>query len=148
MLRGTPNLVEAFRNEDRPTNGYAYVLRAEPAYAKERGVAPSALTNAIIKALEAEGIKQSRANWLLPAHSVFQAKNAYGGGYPWSAEHTRPDISYDLEQYPVSQACVDSCMWHVYNHRPPNGTEQIDALSHGVRKVFSQLDEVPVDGER
>ena len=56
-----------------------------------------------------------------PAHSVFQAKNAYGGGYPWSAEHTRDDISYDLDQFPVAQRCIDSCMWNVNNHRPPNG---------------------------
>ena len=88
-----------------------------------------------------------RANWLLPAHSVFQAKNAYGGGYPWSAEHTRDDISYDLAQFPVSQACIDTCMWNVYNHRPPNGAAQVDALAAAIRKVFTHLDDVPVAEE-
>ena len=72
-------------------------------------------------------------------------KNAYGGGYPWSAAHTRQDISYDLTQYPVSQACIDACLWNVNNHRPPNGSEQIEALAKAVRKVFTQLDEVPVE---
>jgi dTDP-4-amino-4,6-dideoxygalactose transaminase len=144
-LAGTPNLLPAFRTEERPTNGYAYVLRADPACAWSRGVSASALTDGIAAALTAEGARVSRANWLLPAHSVFQAKNAYGGGYPWSAAHTRQDISYDLTQYPVSQACIDACLWNVNNHRPPNGSEQIEALAKAVRKVFTQLDEVPVE---
>ncbi len=144
-LSGTPNLVPAFVSDDRPTNGYAYILRADPAYAKERGVGLSDLTNGIVNALKAEGTKFSRANWLLPAHSVFQAKNAYGYGYPWSAEHTRPDISYDLSQYPVSQACIDTCLWNVYSHRPPNGAEQIEALAGAIRKVFTALDDIPID---
>lgn len=147
QLDGTPNLVPAFGSDERPTNGYAYVLRADPQVATERGIAAGRLTNGIVAALAAEGVRLSRANWLLPAHSVFQAKNAYGGGYPWSAEHTRDDISYDLAQYPVSQACIDSCMWNVNNHRPPNGPAQIDALASAIRKVFTQLDDVPVEAE-
>jgi dTDP-4-amino-4,6-dideoxygalactose transaminase len=144
LLEGVPNLVPAFRSADRPTNGYAYVLRVEPAYARARGVGLSDLTSGIVEALRAEGVPFSRANWLLPAHSVFQAKNAYGYGYPWSAEHTRLDISYDLSQYPVSQACVDTCLWNVYTHRPPNGPAQVEALAAAIRKVFANLDQVPV----
>ena len=105
----------------------------------------SKLTDGVVEALKAEGVRVSRARWLLPAHAVFQAKDAYGGGYPWSAEHTRPDISYDLGQYPVAQDCVDTCLWNVYNHRPPNKREQIEALANALRKVFENLDQVPVD---
>ena len=144
MLDGTPNLAPSFKCDDRPSNGYAFVLRVEPEYARARKVGLSDMTNGIAKALAAEGVKQSRANWLLPAHSVFQAKDAYGKGYPWSAEHTRPDISYDVSQFPVAQDCVDTCLWNVYNHRPPNGPEQIEALAGAIRKVFSALDDVPV----
>ena len=143
QLAGTPHLVPAFQSADRPTNGYAYVLRVEPSAAESLGVALGDLTSGIVEALGAEGVKFSRANWLLPAHSVFQAKNAYGGGYPWSAEHTRRDISYDLSQYPVSQACIDTCLWNVFSHRPPNGKEQIVALATAIRKVFSHLDQIP-----
>ncbi len=145
-LSATPHLVPAFHTHERPTNGYAYVLRADPDVAQARGVDGSVMTNSLVAALGAEGVRVSRANWLLPAHSVFQAKNAYGDGYPWSAEHTRPDISYDLDQFPVSQACIDSCMWNVNNHRPPNGAEPIDALAAAIRKVFTQLDDVPIQG--
>jgi len=144
QLGAAPHLVPSFASVDRPTNGYAYVLRVDPAYARERGVSLRQLTEGIVKALGAEGVRVSIANWLLPAHAVFQAKNAYGKGYPWSAEHTRPDISYDLSQYPVAQDCIDTCLWNVFNHRPPNGREQVDALAAAVQKVFGQLDAVPL----
>lgn len=143
-LSGTPHLVRSFASDDRPTNGYAYVLRTDPNYATQRGVSLSAVTNGIVAALQAEGINVSRANWLLPAHAVFQAKDAYGKGYPWNAEHTRPDISYDLAQYPVAQQCIDTCLWNVFNHRPPNGFEQVDMLAEAVRKVYEHLDQVPM----
>jgi perosamine synthetase len=144
QLAGTPHLVPAFHTTDRPTNGYAYVLRVTPATAQDLGVDLSTLTTGIAEALGAEGVRFSRANWLLPAHSVFQAKNAYGGGYPWSAAHTRADISYDLAQYPVSQRCIDTCLWNVFSHRPPNGAPQIDALAGAIRKVFTHLDQIPL----
>jgi len=79
---------------------------------------------------------------LLPAHAVFQAKNAFGHGAPWG--YARPEISYDLGQYPVAQDCVDTCLWNVNTHRPPNGELQIRALAEAVRKVFTNLDQVPV----
>ena len=61
-LEGTPHLVRSYSTDDRPTNGYAYVLRVEPAYAKARGVALSPLTDAIAAALKAEGAPFLRAN--------------------------------------------------------------------------------------
>ncbi len=143
-LTGTPHFVRPFTSEARPTNGYAYVLRADPAYAEQRGVALSDLTNAIVAALKAEGLTTSRAKWLLPAHAVFQAKNAYGKGSPWTDGHTKRDVSYALDQYPVAQQCVDTCLWNVNTHRPPNGDEQLDAFAAAVRKVFENLDDVPV----
>lgn len=144
-LSGTPNLVRSFTSEDRPTNGYAYVLRVEPAYAERRGVPLRKITEGIVAALKAEGVNFSIANWLLPAHAVFQAKNAYGKGEPWTSAFARKDVSYDLSQYPVSQQCIDTCLWGVFNHRPPNGPEQINALANAIRKVFENLDDVPVE---
>ena len=145
LLAGTPDLVRSFSSEDRPTNGYAYTLRVDPACAAKRGVELRKLTEGIVAALKAEGVNFSLANWLLPAHAVFQAKNAYGKGEPWTSRFAREDVSYDLGQYPVSQQCIDTCLWGPFNHRPPNGPEQINALAHAIRKVFENLDEVPVE---
>ena len=144
-LASTPHLIESFTSKERPTNGYAYVVRVDPEYASARGVGLRPLTLGIVKALEAEGVNLSLANWLLPAHAVFQAKNAFGRGAPWT--YAREDISYDLAQYPVAQDCVDTCLWNINNHRPPNGPEQIDALATAICKVFENLDEVEVEGE-
>ena len=145
MLAGTPNLVEPYSTEERPTNGYAYVLRVDPDYAKARDVGLRKMTQGIVAALKAEGVNVSIANWLLPAHAVFQAKNAFGKGIPWSSGVARQDVDYSLDQFPVAQQCIDTCLWGVYNHRPPNGQKQIDALSGAIRKVFENLDEVPVE---
>jgi len=142
LLAGTPHLVRSFSTADRPTNGYAYVLRVDPAYARQRGVSVSGLTNGIAAALKAEGTPFSRARWLLPAHGVFQAKNAFGRGAPW-AHYARPDIDYSLGQWPVAQDCIDTCLWGINLHRPPNREKQIDALAGAIRKVFGALDEVP-----
>ena len=84
----------------------------------------------------------SQANWLLTAHSVFQARNAFGHGAPWS--YARSEVSYDLGQFPVAQDCVDTCLWNVNTHRPPNGEPEVRALASAVRKVFEHLDDVPV----
>ena len=143
-LQGTPHLVRPFATAERPTNGYAYVLRTDPAYARKRGVPLSNLTNAVSKALAAEGTPFWRANWLLPAHGVFQGKNAFGKGAPW-AFHARPEISYALGQWPVAQDCVDTCLWGINMHRPPNRDEQIDLLARAVRRVYENLDDVPVE---
>ncbi len=141
LLAGTPHLVRSYSTPERPTNGYAYVLRVDPGYAKQRGVALSGLTNAIAAALKAEGAPFSRANWLLPAHGVFQAKNAFGKGAPW-AHYARGDIDYSLGQWPVAQDCIDTCLWGINLHRPPNRAPQIDGLAGAIRKVFENLDTV------
>lgn len=144
LLEGTPHLVRSYSSENRPTNGYAYVLRVDPAYAKQRGVDLSVLTNGIAAALQAEGVRFNRANWLLPAHGVFQIKDAFGHGAPW-AHYARPGIDYTLGQWPVAQDCIDTCLWGINTHRPPNRRPQIEALARAVRKVFTRLDDVPVD---
>ncbi len=142
-LTDCPHLVRSYSTDERPTNGYAYVLRVQPEYASQRGVALSDMTNAIAAALRAEGTPFSRANWLLPAHGVFQAKNAFGKGAPWT-HYARPEISYALGQWPVAQDCVDTCLWNINLHRPPNRQEQVDLLGISIRKVFENLDQLEV----
>ncbi len=145
LLEGTENLTPAFSTDERPTNGYAYVWRVDPAYAKKRGIPLRLMTKGIVTALGAEGVPMSIANWLLPAHAVFQAKNAFGGGAPWT--YARPEISYDVAQFPVAQDCVDTCLWNINTHRPPNGPQQVEALAAAVRKVFENLGNVPIPEE-
>lgn len=144
-LDGTPHMTKPFSTKDQESNGYAYVVRPDPAYAEKRGVALPALQTALVNALRAEGVPMGAARWMLPAHTVFQAKNGYGHGCPWTCGFARPDISYDLAQYPEAQRCIDTCVWLAVNgHRPPNGDAQVDAMAAGVRKVFENLDDLTV----
>jgi len=99
---------------------------------------------AVTQALAAEGVPVAAARMALPAHTVFQAKNGYGHGCPWSCPHARKNISYDMKQFPVTQKVVDCSIQIAINgHRPPNGAREIDAIVKGVRKVFANLDQVP-----
>ncbi|MCE9591271.1 MAG: DegT/DnrJ/EryC1/StrS family aminotransferase [Planctomycetes bacterium] len=144
-LAGVPNMVPSFSTADQETNGYAYVVRPDPAYANRRGVKIGDLRDAVVKAIVAEGVNVGGPRWMLPAHTVFQAKNGYGHGCPWTCSFARPNISYDLSQYEVGTQCMESTIWlSVNTHRPPNGPEQCDAVIAGIRKVFENIDEVPV----
>lgn len=143
-LDGLPHLELPFQSEKQGTNGYAFVIRADRNWVRKQGLTLKAVQDGLHKALCAEGVPVGPARWLLPAHTVFQAKNGYGKGCPWECPHARPGISYDLSQYPEGVDCVDSCLWLSPNGvRPPNGMKQIKAVAKAIRKVFENVDEVP-----
>jgi hypothetical protein len=82
--------------------------------------------------------------WLLPAHTVIQAKNGYGKGCPWSCNFYDQNIDYNLSQYPLSIKNMDASIQIAINgHRPPNGDVELDYIIAGLRKVFENLDQVP-----
>jgi len=142
-LEDLPHLIRPYSSKTRPTNGYAYVLRTYPEYIRSRGYDVGEFSNAVSEAITAEGVPCSRAQWVLPAHTVFQVKNAYGKGSPWTDGHARKSISYDLKQYPVANLCAETCIWiRVNTHRPPNGPKQVNGVIRAVRKVYERLDEI------
>ena len=60
-------------------------------------------------ALDAEGVDASV--WLdapLPAHPIFQVREGYGRGYPWTVQHA--NYRYRVEEYPQAQALVDNSL--------------------------------------
>jgi dTDP-4-amino-4,6-dideoxygalactose transaminase len=145
-LENVPHLVQPFSTDAQQTNGYAYVLRCDRSFARKRGLSLSLVRDRILEALTAEGVPVSRARWLLPAHSVFQARNGYGHGCPWTCGFARPGISYDLANYREGSDCVESALWlandEIQPLHHPNGIEQMEKLADGIEKVFSQLDAV------
>lgn len=71
-----------------------------------RGVA---FRNVVERALAAEGVDVY--TWLaapLPANPIFQVREGYGGGYPWTIGHK--DYKYRVEDYPETQALVDNSL--------------------------------------
>jgi dTDP-4-amino-4,6-dideoxygalactose transaminase len=147
-LEGVPNLVRPFTSESQQTNGYAYVVRCDRRHARARGVALAKLRDALLAALQAEGVPVSRARWLLPAHTVFQARNGYGHGCPWTCAAASREVSYDLAQYQEGIDCVDSAIWiatpDLQPIHHPNQEEHMDGIAAAVEKVFTRLDELPI----
>lgn len=151
-LADVPGLVTSFDTPDQRGNCYQYIILLDfgalnwPGAITDEPESHRQLRDSIARALQAEGVDAQLPRWILPAHTVFQAKNGYGKGCPWDCTHALRDVNYDLSQWPVTLDVVDSYFALAVNqHRPPNGPEQIDALIAGIRKVFGNLDQVSME---
>jgi len=70
--------------------------------------------------------------------TVFQAKNAYGHGSPWSSPHAEP-VDYSLDQYPMAQKHCDSHTCIVFPLRYPNGPETVELMAEAIWKVMENV---------
>jgi perosamine synthetase len=104
-----------------------------------------------VAALQAEGVPMMSGEGVsgpmpLPGHTVFQARDAYGRGCPWSCPHARQGIEYHPEDYPVSMRIVESKISLGHEHgglAPPNGLELMEHYVQAFRKVLVEhLEEV------
>ena len=73
--------------------------------------------------------------------TVFQAKNAYGHGAPWSSPHAQP-VDYSLEQYPVAQKHCDTHTCLVQTLRKPNGSDMMEMIAEAWWKVMSRVQDL------
>jgi dTDP-4-amino-4,6-dideoxygalactose transaminase len=143
-LEGVAGLKLPVNNDILSTNGYAFVIRVMP---EEVGlnVDLASFRDTVVEAFSAEGVPVASVRWLLPAHTVIQAKNGYGKGCPWSCHMYDNDINYDINQYPVSVRNMDASIQIAINgHRPPNGEIEINYIVKGIKKVFSNINEIPI----
>jgi perosamine synthetase len=104
------------------------------------------MRDAVVKALKAEGVPANVwQQFILPAMTVFQAKNAYGGGFPWSIPGADEGVDYDPAHFPVAQRHCDSYFALVMALRAPNGVEETGKVAAGIRKVFQNIDQIDPD---
>ena len=140
-LRGIPHLVPPIEPVNHKHNWYNYTLRFDMealGHVENAG----AFRDKIIEALNAEGVPNCAwQRFILPAMTVFQAKNAYGKGYPWASPHAAP-VNYALDQYPMAQRHCDRHTCLVMALRPPNGPEVMRLLAKGIRKVMENVDQL------
>lgn len=93
------------------------------------------------RALQAEGV--DAAIWLrepLPAHAIFQRREGFGGGYPWTIAHA--DYRYNADEYVVTQQLLDNSLvicseLHPIYCQPARLIEQ---YADAIVKVFSGRD--------
>lgn len=141
QLRGTPHLLLPTEPEGHEHNWYNYTVRFDLAGLGHTDDAV-AFRNKIVEAMRAEGVEiMVWQRFILPRMTVFQAKNAYGYGAPWSSPHAQP-VDYALEQYPVAQAHCDAHACLSMSLRHPNGPDVIEMITEGIRKVMEQVDQL------
>ncbi|MBU4198770.1 MAG: DegT/DnrJ/EryC1/StrS family aminotransferase [Verrucomicrobia bacterium] len=107
---------------------------------------PSALRNAILDALRAEGVTAGvYQHWTLPAMTVFQAQNAYGGGCPWTCPLTNLNgVDYSPERFPITQRHVDTHFGIATQLRAPNGSEVVRAIAEAYQKVLANINNLEI----
>src|SRR5262245_2235795 len=88
-LHGIANVILPTVPEGHEHSWYNYVLRFDMD-ALGHSADASHFRHKIVRALKAEGLETSVwQSFILPKMTVFQAKNAYGHGTPWSSPHAR-----------------------------------------------------------
>ncbi len=106
---------------------------------------PAKLRDAIMKAIQAEGVPVGiYQRFILPDMTVFQAKNAYGRGCPWSCPFTDP-VEYDSSAFPGATKHLETHFGMTTPLRAPNATDVADAVTDGIRKVFENTDQLALD---
>lgn len=142
-LKGVPSLILPIEPKGHAHNWYNFTSRVDVRAAGWRGDAKQ-FSTAVKEALIAEGAPVGVwQNYILPAMTVFQAKNAYGRGCPWSCPYTKP-VKYDLKNYPVAQRHTDTHFGMTTPLRAPNGPRAVKAVARAFHKVFENLDQLPL----
>jgi len=143
-LNDIPALIQPTEPADHTHNWYNYNLRINPDGIDYPNV--SKFRNAVVQALQAEGIPVSVwQRFILPEMTVFRAKNAYGGGFPWSIPGADEGVNYDPDNFPEARRHCDSYIALVMALRAPNGLDVAERISAGVRKVFENVDQIDPD---
>jgi dTDP-4-amino-4,6-dideoxygalactose transaminase len=145
-LQDIPGLILPEVPDGHTHNWYNYVIRFDME-ALGHAHDARAFRDRIIEALSAEGVPNGVwQHFILPAMTVFQARNGYGKGCPWECAHAEP-VDYGLSQYPVSQLHCDTHTCISMALRAPNGPDIAKRTALGIRKVMSHLDQLACDAE-
>jgi dTDP-4-amino-4,6-dideoxygalactose transaminase len=142
-LAGVRGLIPPVEPAGRQHNWYNVVYRVDPKALGFTGRRQD-LRDAVVAAINAEGVRAGMwQRWILPAMTVFQAKNGFGRGSPWSGYGAR-DVSYDVQQFPEALRHVET-YFILHGNRPPNDENAVRLLAQAVRKVMDDIRELDVD---
>jgi dTDP-4-amino-4,6-dideoxygalactose transaminase len=139
-LSQLPGIEPPFTPPDRTNSYFFYVFRVKPR-ALGFDVPVAQFRDGVQKALSAEGVPVQR--WqtvVVPAQSLFQIRDGYGKGCPWSCPFSRPGISYDPAEYPESEKLIEEFL--ALGHSagglgPPNGLDLMKLYADAFEKVLS-----------
>ena len=144
-LEGVKGLILPTEPEGRTHTYYNYTCRIDMDAVGWTGE-PRRMRDAAMKALQAEGVPVSVwQGYILPAMTVFRAKNAYGGGCPWSCRESGEGVDYDASRFPAAQKHGDTHFGMTAPLRAPNGPEVATKIAEAMRKVFESIDRLDPD---
>lgn len=129
---------------DRTTNYYKYRLKLVPQKLRLK-VQPKEFRNKLLVALRAEGVDV--AVWQtapLSVNPLFQEKQGYGKGCPWSCPFYGKELVYRTDDYPETTKLLDSSIIVGTEEYPlfPQKLELMEQYVETFRKVFANLDAV------
>jgi len=133
-----------FVPEDRTTVYHKYRVRLDPS---ELGIdiEASKFRNKVTRALQAEGVDAVLWQSLpVPGQTLFQLKEGYGKGCPWSCPYYNKQIKYDIQDYPETVKLLNDS-FVICSEPYPIYAQNLELMKHYVEafhKVFDNLDEV------
>lgn len=143
-IEGIPGLILPFVPEGHKHNWYNFTLRVDAKKCNYNGPV-KIFRDAVMKSVQAEGVPVGIwQSYILPAMTVFQAKNAYGKGCPWSCQHAKP-VPYDVKDYPAAQKHCDTHFGMTEPLRAPNDEKTAKLVGTAIRKVFDNIEKIDVE---
>ena len=140
-LRGTKGLILPTEPRGREHTYYNFTIRIDAEALGWRGH-PAKLRDAMMEAMKAEGTQvHVWQHFILPAMTVFAAKNAFGKGSPWCLGEP---VDYDVANFPVAQKHTNSHFGMTTPLRAPNTPETARLVGEGIRKVFEDVGQLDV----
>lgn len=144
-IRKTRGLLMPVVPEGSTHNWYNVVLRVDPEGWGYSGKA-SLFRNVVQKAICAEGVPvMIWQSFILPAMTVFQARNAYGKGCPWECPNAGRSIVYNPADYPMAQKYLERHFALGMALRPPNDEKTSRLCGEAVRKVLETMKESDIE---
>jgi dTDP-4-amino-4,6-dideoxygalactose transaminase len=127
---------------------HKYRIRLRPD-ALDLPLSGTAFRDVAEEALKAEGVDVT--TWLhapLPAHPIFQVREGYGRGYPWTVSHAH--YVYNVAEYPRTQELVDNSLVICSELNPMccQPPALIEQYGEAIAKVLGDRDALLAAGER
>lgn len=143
-LKDIPYLLQPVESPDCVHNWYNYNIRID--FDKMGITDPDAqidFRDAVCQSMAYEGVVcMVWQRFILPEMTVFQAKNAYGNGYPWSIPGADEGVDYTPDNFPVARKYSRSHISIVQSLRAPNGLDMAEKVVQAIKKVFGQIDRI------
>ena len=139
QLEQIPGVHPPYVPPDRTHTYFFYPILVEPEQ-MDVGIPVEEFREGLTEFLNAEGVPirawQTRP---VPAQNLFQFKDGYGKGCPWSCPYVDHDITYDPQEYPVAVEVTRRRL--VLGHStgafgPPNGLELMERYAEAFHKVL------------